>query len=424
MELYVRAGIGSISAYAFVPLAVCGLIQIYQNRDRQVKGLWLMPVIGFTGMLQSHLLTFELVALFTIVICLLLFRWTFQRTCFLNLLKVVIFTVLLNLFYLVPFLDYMREDFQITLDSSYRGMDIFSLFFPQLFTMFHNGEGYTGQQYLGMKMDMPLTIGTALVLGALIMIYCLCTEKEMEHKQLGKWMLGIGVIAAALTLTWVPYDRIAEKSSIMRKIFSFQFSWRLLLIVVIALVIVTCITALNLRESQYFTGYLVVLCIAMLIPHVYFLDQRQVSVDPKFYYDLNPIEASTAVVKGEYLYEESKPWNLVRDQVIAFDGSVVYDYSKRYLDLSLTCENPTEQTVRVDLPMLYYPYYHAKDVTNGQEFEPVKGIENRLELLLPAGYQGSIRVEWSEPWFWRVAELCSLITLGGMVIVYRRERNK
>jgi len=422
MELYVRAGIGSFTATAFVPLAVCGLIRIYQSEDDAERGLWIMPVAGFTGILQAQLPVFEITALFTIVTCLLLFKRTFQKARFLNLLKVVVFTILINLWYLVPFLDFMREKLQVTLESAYRGMDTYSLFLPQLFTAFHNGEGYTGQQEYGMTRDMPFAIGIALVIGALVMVYFLCSEKALKHKQLAKWMLGIGTVAAALTLTWVPFDRMAEKSALMRKILSFQFSWRLLIVVVMAFVIVTCITVLNLKDTKYYPGYVAVLCIAMLIPHLYFMDQRQVLVEPLFYYDLNPVDASTAVVKGEYLYEESKPWNLVRDQVIAFDGSVALEYSKKYLDLTITCENPTEQSARMDLPMLYYPGYTAVDQTTGKKLELVKGIENRLEMMLPAGFAGTVTVKWSEPWYWRVSELCSLTCIIGVILYDKKKK--
>ena len=86
-----------------IPLQMC-------IRDRDVKdkdyGRSFIPLtIGFTGLIQSHLLTCELVGGFTILLCLILWKKVFRKETFLVLAKTVVYSVLLSAWFLVPFLD-------------------------------------------------------------------------------------------------------------------------------------------------------------------------------------------------------------------------------------------------------------------------------------------------------------------------------
>lgn len=54
----------------FIPLTAYGLYKIY-TEDTQSDGYsrnWIIPVIGFTGIINSHILTCEMVGVFTIFI--------------------------------------------------------------------------------------------------------------------------------------------------------------------------------------------------------------------------------------------------------------------------------------------------------------------------------------------------------------------
>lgn len=46
-----------------------------------------------------------------------------------------------------------------------------------------------------------------------------------------------------------------------------------------------------------------------------------------------------------------------------------------------------------------------------------------IRVEIPAGYTGTVRVRFAEPWFWRAAEAVSLLTLAG-VAVYCLRRPK
>jgi len=49
---------------------------------------------------------------------------------------------------------------------------------------------------------------------------------------------------------------------------------------------------------------------------------------------------------------------------------------------------------------------------NGTEYEIHDGTIDLISVDLPAGFEGKLTTRFIEPWYWRVAELISLVTLG------------
>lgn len=64
---------------------------------------------GFTGLLQSHLLTTELAVFFTAAFCLLYFKKTFTRPVLPALCKAAGAAIVWNLWFMVPLLQYMVQ---------------------------------------------------------------------------------------------------------------------------------------------------------------------------------------------------------------------------------------------------------------------------------------------------------------------------
>ena len=66
------------------------------------------------------------------------------------------------------------------------------------------------------------------------------------------------------------------------------------------------------------------------------------------------------------------------------------------------------------LPILLYKGYQA----SGDGGEPLEITDDGSHLLgvsVPAGYSGQITVKFTEPWYWRVAELITLAVVVASV---------
>lgn len=131
-----RAAVGELTAIAFIPLVFLGLWQLFQEDD---KTKWyqsgVLLVIGYTGILESHLLSFEMVILFSALYCLVNGRNFWRRLKM--LFQTALFTIGVNLFFLVPMLDYMlTQDMQV-LNGSTVDMQDYGLFFHNLVRCLH-----------------------------------------------------------------------------------------------------------------------------------------------------------------------------------------------------------------------------------------------------------------------------------------------
>ena len=107
--LTVRGAVGEYTAMTFLPLIVYGFYKIYTaSDDRRHTLMDCLPIIlGLTGILQSHMLTCEMAALFILLLVVIFWKKTFQPQRFWALAKSALLTFLINAWFLVPFLQSM-----------------------------------------------------------------------------------------------------------------------------------------------------------------------------------------------------------------------------------------------------------------------------------------------------------------------------
>ena len=158
-----RAALGEYTALAFLPLAAAGFWRTLHPDAARLPGAALL-VLGLSGVLQSHLLSFEMTVLCLCAAALVLARATFRRAALLRLTGAAGAFCLLNAGFLVPLLDYyLTGKFQINQPGGVEPIQQNGAALGQLL-----GVGYTlaaGQQQ-DLVADMALTPGPALLLGA------------------------------------------------------------------------------------------------------------------------------------------------------------------------------------------------------------------------------------------------------------------
>lgn len=106
--------VGAYSALVFFPLVFAGAYEILVYEKKERKNSWLILAAGMTGVLQNHILSTEIVGLILGITCLIFWKRTFERSRFLDFIKAAGSAVAVNLMFLIPFLDYMREDLKVT----------------------------------------------------------------------------------------------------------------------------------------------------------------------------------------------------------------------------------------------------------------------------------------------------------------------
>lgn len=419
--LYMRAAVGAYCAMIFFPLIILGLWEIYKLEDnvkKPGKG-WLPLAIGFSGILEAHIISFEMTAAFTALLCLALWKKTFRKDRFFALCKAVVTTILMNLWFLVPFLDYLRDDFQINSKGAYAGdhykLQERGLFLPQIFSSDFEVVSASKNIATGVQGEMPLTIGMALtmVLIAGILLWAYKIQKKEKWQEFCL-CLCMTLFSFALTLSFFPYIQIGRIMPYIQMAFrSIQYSWRFLTISTALLLWMFCLVGMELeKKNKKLFGYAAAaMCAICIFQAVDFSsdvlnDMGNLEVYSGANLDMNDIGG------GEYLPLDTDITEL-KNRVASTDDVEVEEWRRQYNSISCNVYNRSEQEQKLEVPLLFYRYYRADAGT--EKLEVGRAESGRLSVAIPASYKGYIRVYFKEPRLWRAAELISLLAFIGLI---------
>ena len=419
-NVYVRAAVGEYSAMLFLPLVVYGLWRIYiQPEGKNNAHCWVPLAIGFTGLLQTHLLTTEMAGIFTLLFCLLRFKKTFRRPVLPALCKAAGVSVLWNLWFLVPLAQYMVTG-ACTIGGKYDASALHdsAAFLGQIFLMF-GGTGTSQSLASGIMDEMPLSVGTALAFGAALFILCLMDPalrgSDRRNTRTGSFTLGFGALAVFMASDLFPwYELYLSQNPLSGILGKLQFAWRFLGPATVLLVVCTCagLAILHRAKPALFRGAAAALLALTILPAgflTYSVCKYSVVVD---YQSLAAVDTlSSQVGGGEYLppsiSENPDPNAAWTDLAPSYsDGLTVDSYQKDGLRVDLTLTNTTDTALAARLPLFYYPGYRAT-AQDGARLTIVEDMGN-LMVMIPAGYTGAVSVRFAGFWFWRAADLISL----------------
>ena len=91
--------------------------------------------------------------------------------------------------------------------------------------------------------------------------------------------------------------------------------------------------------------------------------------------------------------------------------------------MDIQVENPTDTETYIDLPLLHYQGYRAQ--SDAGQLTVSAGENNRLRVAVPEGFKGNMHVFFAEPWYWRVAEIFSLLfwfLLVGYLLLHMKNK--
>ena len=450
-NIFNRSAVGEYTAMTFLPLLVYGFYLIFteDTEEREYRHYWLIPTLGFTGIIQSHVLSCEIVGAFTVLLCLIMIKKVFRKRTFLELIKVVAGTVLLNAWFLVPFLDmtlagdyYFSNNANVTVQE--RGIQLANIFN----TMQAAGENSRFHE-LGLLDTEPFGVGMAILLGMAAWILtkntvlrkteecadskasCEKVKSDTDSKLNGAVVtaLVIGAVATFMSTSYFPWDAIQSLNSITGTLVPMlQFTTRLTIIPTVCFSFVACAGAYRVLKcgSRFLKGsFLLLVCGSSVLFSLYqtndFLLIREGALR---LYSMENI-GNAAVLGAEYLPLGSKmPFSY--HEAVPSGGVTVSGFTKKNLDIrtQLVVEDG-ENEYYVELPLLFYKGYQAEDTETGEHFGVVPGTNHEVRVMLPAGYSGTLRTWYTGMWYWHVAEVVSLMTAGAIlagVLAGRRKK--
>ena len=421
VDIYSRAAIGEALAMAFMPLA---LISMWLLLNRSTK-MWSDVVIGFTGVLQSHLLStvFLIVAVLSFV--LISWRRLRERKIQTALGKTIFLVALINLWFYFPFIS-MYHQIRFTMQDAA--------------SMYFNMPSYNSFPLISMAAFQCLC-GWSIVLILVEYIYKSCRMNALERQKFfsSDWfsMLIVGVMFTIAATTLFPWSALESVPYIGARLAFIQFPFRFMMFASIAL---SCCAGLALTESieEKYSDFIVAgLCILIAQVNLSYLtstieankffriEYRQEMSDETVrllrksgFFDYLPAGIGRHdIFRG---YRDGDKVDLRLETNIPFDevipADIVSDFRKFGTTIEFTAHTSAPTSIR--LPLFYYPGYEA--VTSMGERPAIhRGESNRLTVDVPSG-ETHVKVRYVGQRSWRIAELISIAGVIAFAICLRR----
>lgn len=444
-NIYYRAAVGEYTALAFLPLVFLGLFYLLGEKERtkaEQKKVFFLLVMGYTFMLESHMLSFNIAIVFSIIYCLFHFKKFLQNFWF--LVKTALITIGLNLGFLVPMADYMiSHDMKVKYASQIENMQEHGLFLSQLFQMFRFPVSLSGNVMNGVGGDMAIGIGLAYMLMLALFVWELCCCFWRKKKGLANEgmiqtepvrIFVIFLLCLVMSCYFFPWHAISKIPVLGSILTPYQFAWRFIGIATFLGVILTmyALKALEkLTDRTIKVAAIVVLGTLTLIGSQYLMDNKVSDSTARTKVTSSAsIYTAGAVANGEYLFVENSAMAIIDQQPVPADETAVSitSYEKKNSRISMECENLTDEVQQVKVSFLDYKGFVANDKTTGEKLDTTCDEQHILTVLLPAGYQGTVQVCFRQPWYWRVAEIVSLAVLIALFVYgwkgYRYEKRE
>ena len=437
ITLHLFGAVGMYTAMAFLPVVLYGLYLIYSQEQRESANGWFWLFLGYTGLIQCHVINTFIVFLFTLLVCVIKIRKTLRREVLLQFVKAVAGTVAVNLWFLLPFMDFLRFDYKMNaLGTHSRGRFAANgTFISQLISFFPHAEGCSIGAGMEWGIDTPgvemsYTLGGGMMLAiVLYVVYSFYYKRENSAiYKLSNMVVGICLLSLYMTTIWFPWDFLQQRSDLIAWVTgSIQFPWRFLTIASMTGACVAAFLIYELRrnaQKEFLYGAILSVGLLTLLSANYFLQDYEKRSEER-YITRDEVD-SWSIEVAEYLPAGVDDTTFARDVLQEGTGIEVLQYERGEGTVALTCKNTGAEETYVDVPILYYMGYAARDSETGERLSVRPADNQRVRVILPAGYEGSFVVKYEAPWYWRICELISVAALGGLIGAFalscRRQR--
>ena len=431
MNIYVRDAVGEFTAQTFLPLIFVGAWEILCDGDKRKKRGWLLLAAGMTGIIQCHILSCEIVVIMLGITCLVCWKKTFTKHGLLEFGKATAATAALNLFFLIPFLDYMREDWRVNSQGYGGPIQTAGAFGSQLLAVFPNGNlgNFSVVEGLTEGRERTFAVGTVLIFAlVLFLANWKKHEKDDALDRLGRYCCISGIVLLFMSTMWFPWNTLYEMSDILALLTSrLQFPWRVLGAGTLVLTVLACIMLkrwMLWNGKQAFVPGIVMLGLTAIAAGYFY---ESLSAEKTYAYvadveSLGTFELGNAEYLPIGLNED--PENFPEGKIWADSDVIVTTHEKSGTHYLLNCANTSSQERAVELPMTYYRGYVARDAQTGGDILVGSGENCRIRLTLAGNYSGTVRVWFQEPLVWRISEVISLISVICFIVWLFRGKRK
>ncbi len=417
-NIFSRGDLGEILALVFWPFVIAGLFHVILGDRRK----WYFLVIGFSGALQSHILSAAFVAVICVITALVYVGRIIRDKRYLEIGKAAGLSMLLNMWYLVPFMTYYYME-DICKDSLR-----WSSYFEQSINLSNLTQSLSlyNKQYFSLGLALLGCLGIGV-------IYLLCEHRSQKEDLEGYllYLLVMGCILAFMTTGYFPNRTLLANSLFENIATMIQFPWRFLGPACACMMFVGVIGLSRSDILKPFRNIIFALLIGLNLLVIVSVptDNNHMPYDNPEAVASKGHESKLAANIGLFYPHE---WRLdgasderLTSSVITSDMNniTVYDYQKKGTKAVISY-SATSDRGYIELPMLSYIGYRAYD-ENGQKVEIRRGDAARIRLAVTGdGIEHHIYVRYGPVPAFVIANVISALTIAGCIWYRYRHRRK
>lgn len=413
--IWIRSAVGEYSALAFLPLVALGMYLIYKEEKFRFRNAVILGV-GMAGIFICHVLTMELTLIPLVLTAIILWRKTFSKEGIVSLATSIAVFIGMSAWFIVPFIHTMTKvgvkAFNSEVDSQIQETGAYLI---QLLNPFYPATGGTAPS--SMQNDIPLSLGAGAICGIILALY-IAIDKVINNKK-GQTDTGthsifmwLGLLSATMATVYFPWNYISRigGTKIAKLVNECQFSWRFLggatLMLTLAFVIGLKDEAVAERKIQRI-AFISSACAVCAISALLFYND--------YYHETKAYRA----------YTVSDISSAYTDTFFSIDADTLGTGADKadveLSDRTAVIDNSAGEYKDLAFPVYDYLNVRLVNEADGKAMPSHMNEKGLITLETPAGFSGSVRVEYKEPVSWRISELVTIVSIIVVAFLMRKK---
>lgn len=412
-NIYARAAVGEALAMTFMPILIAGLYHIIMGNKKK----WWLLALGMSGLIQTHVLSALLGVILCVVIGIICITSIIRERRYFEILKAATLTLLLNLWFIIPFVYYYINGNLSTISLDWSNYTEYSL----------NLSGLVGTIFTGDY--RTLTLGIPILACAVITAFTIVSEKTNSTlKKYTIFLFSMGCITSFMLVSIFPGWKMMDLPILDKLLSNIQFPWRLLGLASILFIVTGCICLIRCELLKpYVNIIIIVLATITLLSSTRFVEEDFAYSDFTSTYTAGHESKIVGIPKGTTAIVYPYEWRPVgtTDASITVhnvilsnsNNTTVIDYTKKgtTTKFSYTCTSSEETVV---FPIINYYGYQAFD-ENGTKIEFTNDEFNSIQVdLIGDGKEHQITIEYKGSILFTIGFVISLLTLLFLIFIF------
>lgn len=408
-DIFVRDAFAEHFMFLFMPMVLLGLFELI---DKNYKKFYLLFIIGYIGMIYSHLVMSLFFTLFLIPFFIIYLKEIFTWDNIKKLLISTIVILIITSTFIFPMLYHkINGHYAVFEDDKMAGIEKIKRYELQI-SDFFKVTGVTDKQVTSLKKgtNIQFYIPTAVILFMGLTIYY---NKNIGNKKAFAYFITIILLAMFMSSKLCPWEKLPSI------LYMIQFPWRLETILVISISIIAPIWLLNFKKENYFNILCIILAIILIsfgMSNINYNSNKNLNTGKL---EFDPYSNSGMGSSQEYLPTKTKEnmdyYNERTDEVISLNNKDIkiekgYDKTPK-LEFEVKDINKSTQ---IELPRLFYYGYELKNTTTGDKIALYESDHGFLQADIATN--GIYGLEYKGLGVVKVLNIIKIITLIGIII--------